>query len=63
MNIKQGDQFTYNAPNGMEQTIEVTSAIGAHVSYKHIQGRSAAGSVHEDYFRQLIDTGYFKAVE
>lgn len=63
MNIKQGDKFTYNAPNGESQTIEVTSAMGTHISYKHIHGRAASGSVHEDYFEAFIANGYFKAVE
>lgn len=63
MSVKQGDKFTYNATNGIEQTIEVTSDIGTHISYRHIQGRAAAGSVHRDYFEQLISTNYFTKVE
>ena len=63
MSIQQGDRFTYTATNGQEQTIEVVSTIGPHISYKHIQGSSRSGSVHQDYFEQLISTGYFKAVE
>lgn len=63
MNIQQGDRFTYTATNGQEQTIEVVSTIGPHISYKHIQGRSASGSIHEDYFFQLVQNDYFKAVE
>lgn len=63
MNIQQGDRFTYTATNGQEQTIEVVSTIGPHIGYKHIQGRSASGSVHVEYFEELIRNGYFKAVE
>lgn len=63
MSVKQGDRFRYTATNGMEQTIEVVSTIGPHIGYKHIQGSSRSGSVHEDYFFQLVQSGYFKAVE
>ena len=63
MYIQQGDRFTYTATNGQEQMIEIVSTIGSHISYKHIQGRSASGSIHEDYFFQLVQSGYFKAVE
>lgn len=63
MKIQQGDRFNYTATNGTEQTIEVTSDIGTHVSYRHLNGRSASGSVHIDYFEQLVQNGYFKAVE
>ena len=63
MNIQQGDRFTYTATNGQEQTIEVVDTIGTHIAYKHIQGRAASGSVHQDYFVQLVSNGYFKVVE
>ena len=63
MSIQQGDRFTYTATNGQEQTIEIVSTIGSHIGYKHIQGSSRSGSVHEDYFFQLVQSGYFKVVE
>lgn len=63
MNIQQGDRFTYTATNGQEQTIEVVSTIGPHIGYKHIQGSSRSGSVHEDYFLTLIENKYFKEVK
>ena len=63
MSIQQGDRFTYTATNGQEQTIEVVDTIGTHISYKHIQGSSRSGSVHQDYFEQLVSNGYFKGVK
>lgn len=61
--MKQGNRYTYLAPNGIEQRIEVTSTVGEHIGYKHIQGKSVSGSVHVDYFKQLVSNGYFKEVE
>lgn len=63
MSIQQGDRFEYSAANGTEQTIEVVDTIGTHISYKHIQGSSRSGSVHVEYFEELIRNAYFKAVE
>ncbi|WP_017548630.1 hypothetical protein [Salinicoccus carnicancri] len=60
MNIKQGDKFQYENTNGDQETVEIISTIGDHVGYKHIQGRSASTSIHEDFFQQLIKNGYFK---
>ncbi|WP_411842138.1 hypothetical protein [Salinicoccus sp. HZC-1] len=63
MNIQQGDNFTFLFPNGATAYIEVTSTLDNQIAFRHTNGRSAKDSIHEDYFIQLVKTGYFKAVE
>jgi hypothetical protein len=60
MIIEQGQQFSYILPNGDEGFIEVTSTIGNQVAFKQIHGKSGNDSINEDFFKQLVNNGYFK---
>ncbi|WP_020006197.1 hypothetical protein [Salinicoccus albus] len=63
MEIKNGDSFNFIFPNGETGTIKVTAIVDNHIVFQHTNGKTMNDSINEDYFFQLIESGYFKKGE